>query len=338
MKLPGLYLVSGGIVFGASLLVASNLAPSLNPFAGRAASAQEPAKLATLSPAAKRRLDAAKSPLGDLPSAIDRAPTGSIPSGRSVGMIDAVAGGNAVRVVVRPFQHVTIGSELNARILKLDVREGESFRAGDVLVSFDCARTEAELASARAVHSGHKAAYSNAAAMLKYKAAGAFSVQQAKFEMEKSGADVRNLEAKRGSCQIVAPFNGRVVEKVAQAYEVVSPNQPLLKIVDDRPPELDLMAPSRWLSWLKPGTPFSMQVDETGETYEAVVEQIGGAVDPVSQSVRLRAKIPAKTAVLAGMSGTATFHTPGRPLEIKTSEIKTSEIKTSEIKSMEVKP
>jgi RND family efflux transporter MFP subunit len=307
-NISGLFLLSCGLVAAGGVLVASNLTPSLSPFVKAAADEHAPAP-------AKKTANAALAMTPEKPATLDREPTGSIPSGRSVGMIDAVSGGNAVRVVVRPYQHVTIGSELNARIQKMDIREGESFRAGDVLVSFDCARTEAELASAKAVHNGHKAAYANAAAMLKYKAAGAFSVQQAKFEMEKAGADVRNLEAKRGSCEIVAPFNGRVVEKTAQAYEVVSPNQPLLKIVDDRPPELDLMAPSRWLSWLKPGTPFAMQIDETGETYDAVVEQIGGAVDPVSQSVRLRAKIPASNAkVLAGMSGTATFKTPGSKL------------------------
>ena len=301
---PTLY-VAYGLFATASLLIVVNMVPSLNVFGGAASKKQPYSVLAVNAP---KPSDKPEQRAGLRSGKIDHDSTASIPSGRTVGTVDAVSDENAVRVVVRPFQHVTLGSELNARIAKMPFKEGERFKTGDVLVSFDCSRTEAELASATAVHNGHKNAYSNVAEMQKYKAAGTFSVRQAKFEMEKSGADVRSLEAKRASCKIVAPFSGRVVDKMVQAYEVVSSNQPLLKIVDDSRPELDLMVPSRWLNWLKPGSPFAVQIDETGETYNAIVGQIGGAVDPVSQSVRLTADIPApSTTILSGMSGTATF-------------------------------
>jgi membrane fusion protein (multidrug efflux system) len=239
---------------------------------------------------------------------VDMTPTGSITSGASVATADSISDGNSVRVVVHANQHVTIGSELNARVVKMAFKDGQRFKKGDALVAFDCARTEAELASAKAVFNGHKTAYESNRQMLRYKAIGALTVNQSKFEMEKAAADVQNLEAKKGTCVVFAPFSGRVVESLAHTYEIVAPNQPLLKIVDESKPELDLMTPSHWLGWIKPGVAFEVQLDDTGEKYRAVVSRIGGAVDPVSQTVRMTADIEAPDeSILSGMSGTAIF-------------------------------
>jgi membrane fusion protein, multidrug efflux system len=239
---------------------------------------------------------------------IDMTATGAIPSGSSVNTAESVSDGTSVRVVVHAKQHVTIGSELNARITQMGFKDGERFKEGEVLISFDCARTDAEIAAARAAYSSHKSVYESNVQMLRYKAVGALAVRQAKFDMEKAAAEVKSLEAKRSACIVVAPFSGRVVETMIQPYEVVAPNQPLIKIVDETKPELDLITPSHWLGWLHAGVAFNVRLDDTGETYRAVVKRIGGAVDPVSQTVRMTAEIDRPNAnILSGMSGTATF-------------------------------
>jgi|AntRauTorcE11897_2_1112592.scaffolds.fasta_scaffold01249_2 multidrug efflux pump subunit AcrA (membrane-fusion protein) len=70
-----------------------------------------------------------------------------------------------------------------------------------------------------------------------------------------------------------------------------------------------MLVPSRWLSWMKQGTPLSLTVFETGETYQAKIVRIGGAVDEISQSIMAVAEIKAPGAnILPGMSGTAVFN------------------------------
>jgi len=239
---------------------------------------------------------------------VDYTPLAAIPSGTSIGTSDSVSDQNAVRVVVHADQHVTLGAEINAKIIKIHFKDGERFRAGMPLVDLDCARTDADMAAATAAYRSHKSIYDNNVAMKRFKAVGSMAVSQAKFEMEKAEADLKSLVARRSACTIAAPFDGRVVEKMVQNFEVVAPNQPLIKIVDESKPELDLIVPSKWLSWIASGTRFKVQIDETGETYQATISQIGGAVDPVSQTVRLMAEIeqPGEK-ILPGMSGTAKF-------------------------------
>jgi membrane fusion protein, multidrug efflux system len=225
---------------------------------------------------------------------------------------NGVSDGSSVRAVVRSVRNVTIGSELNARIKEMPFRDGDTFVAGDVLVQFDCARTLAELAAAVATHNSRKAAYESSVKLLSYKAIGSLSVDQAKYEADKAAADVQNLEVKRDSCTIVAPFRGRIVEKLAQAYEVAQSNQPLMKIVEDGTQEFVLMVPSSWLSKVNMGSKFSIRIDETGETHVATVTQVGGSIDPISQSIRMIAEVSAaKFSLSPGMSGTALFDLNG---------------------------
>jgi membrane fusion protein, multidrug efflux system len=225
---------------------------------------------------------------------------------------NGVSDGSSVRAVVRSVRNVTIGSELNARIKEMPFRDGDTFVAGDVIVQFDCARTLAELAAAVATLNGRKVAYDSSLKLLSYKAIGSLSVDQAKFEADKAAADVQNLEVKRDSCTITAPFHGRVVEKLAQAHEVAQANQPLLKIVEDGTQEFVLMVPSSWLSKVNMGSKFSIRIDETGETLGATVTQVGGSIDPISQSIRMIAEVSAaKLSLSPGMSGTALFELSG---------------------------
>ncbi len=219
-----------------------------------------------------------------------------------------VASGDNVRAVVRSYETAAISAEINARITYLPGREGDLFRKGDLLVEFDCRRTVAEYEAAQAAFNAQRAAYEGQLEMLRYMAAGTLAVDQARFEMERAAAEVRGLDAKRKSCRIYAPFDGRVTEKAAHVEEIAQPNQPLIRIINERKLELVFMVPSSWLPVITAGTRFTVKIDETGESHLARVVQSTGLIDPVSQSARLIAEIvEASPTVLPGMSGTADF-------------------------------
>jgi membrane fusion protein, multidrug efflux system len=78
--------------------------------------------------------------------------------------------------------------------------------------------------------------------------------------------------------------------------------------------EVELIAPSRWLSWLswlKPGYAFQIAVGETEKTYSAKITRLGGRVDPVSQSIKVIGEITGNAPeLMAGMSGRATLTPP----------------------------
>lgn len=214
----------------------------------------------------------------------------------------------AARAVVRANETAAISSQINARITYLPQREGYRFKKGDLLISFDCRRIAAERDAAHAAMKANEAAYQSQLKLLEYKSTGTASVEQALHQLEKSKAELRGFDVQVQSCEVYAPFDGRMTEKIAQVHELAQPNQPLIRILNETRLELVLMVPSAWLPRLAGQPRFRVHIDETGEDHSARILQTTGAIDPVSQSVRLIAEfIDPAPAVLAGMSGTAIF-------------------------------
>lgn len=217
------------------------------------------------------------------------------------------------RGVIRSVAEATITGEIAARIVALPFREGQSFRTGDVLVAFDCTRLKAEVDGARADLAAARIAHDGSREMERLKAAGARDVATAAARVDKAAAEVAAGQARLASCEVRAPFDGVVTEKTGNEHEVASPSQPLLRIVDDGRLEIELIAPSRWMTWLRPGQAFRFAIDETGREHPALVHRIAAAVDPVSQTVKLFGRFAGpEPGVRHGMSGVALFDAGAR--------------------------
>ena len=224
-----------------------------------------------------------------------------------IGEVDALT----ARGVVIANAEVTFSSDLTAPIQSIPLRTGQPFKKGEVLVAFDCGRQQAELRGAEAEEYKYKLILENREKLLRRKAAGAFEVAEAKADLRGASAQTDRIRKIMRSCTIKAPFDGSVLEKHADAYEMPGANAPLLTVVDDSILELDLIVPSRWLRWMVRGTEFEFEVDETGNSYRATVLRIGAKIDAVSQTIRITgrfSKLP--ETVLPGMSGVARFSLP----------------------------
>lgn len=239
------------------------------------------------------------------------------PSARSqpAGEADREAGeAPNARGVVEAGEEAVISSELAARILELPFDEGESFAAGDTLVSFDCALFEARRSQAVAQLQAARAKLANAEQLQATNAIGAVEVQLAGAEVRRAGAAVAETDVAVERCRIAAPFDGRVVERLRHPHEVAAPGDELLEIVSSGALETTLLVPSDWLVWLKAGEGFRFAVDETGEILSGEVRRLGARVDPVSQTVPVYGilrQVESDRRLVPGMSGTARFAPPG---------------------------
>ena len=216
-----------------------------------------------------------------------------------------------IRGLIKPKNEATLSSEIPAKITKLPFKEGQRFNKGDTLVRFDCSRYNAELAAARAEQTAYQKTYENNLELERLNAIGKLEVEVSSAEAQKAAADVKVRKVIVNGCTIRAPFSGRVVERMVNQYEAVSVDQELMTIMDEGSLEIELLVPSKWLTWLKKGTQFSFHIDETGQEHPAKVSELGARVDPVSQTIRVDGVFGSQSeSVFAGMSGTAKFVIP----------------------------
>lgn len=219
----------------------------------------------------------------------------------------------SVRGVVRAEAAATISTDLVARITTLPFKTGQSFRAGDILVAFDCRRYEADLRAAEAEAALHAITVDTNKQLLKHRAAGTNDLAQSEARHAQAVATAESLRIKTAQCTITAPYDGRVVERLADGFELPQAGAPLIRIVKDGGLEIDLIVPSRWVMWLLPGHAFRFTVDETGDAHTARLLHLGAVVDPVSRTMKVTSALSAPSPLVRpGMSGTAALIAPSR--------------------------
>ena len=174
-----------------------------------------------------------------------------------------------IRGLVRSKHKVEIRSAMSARLLHAPFRDGMRFKAGDLLLAFDCRVPKARLAGAEAEQEAASIEYRNKERLRRNRAAGQAEVTLAKVELDRTRAAAQSIAAQVEDCRITAPFSGRVVSQLAREHERPENGQPLMVILNDHDLELELVLPSHWLRWLSPGESFTFTVDETGKTIAA---------------------------------------------------------------------
>ena len=218
-----------------------------------------------------------------------------------------------IRAQVVARHSAVLAAEISAKVDKLPVPEGGAFHAGDTLVAFDSSLQQAQLERARAVLAAAETTATANQRLLALHSIGQVELDLSLTEVEKAKAELAYADAMLAKCRIVAPFSGRIAEARVHEQEFVQPGQALLEIIDDAVPEVDFIAPSKWLAWLKPGLAVQVHIDDTGRSYAAAIERVGAKADPVSQSVKVVAALRQPHAeLIPGMSGTVVF-SPAAP-------------------------
>ena len=209
-----------------------------------------------------------------------------------------------IRAQLLPRRYTTVASEIGAKISRMPVQEGGGFKAGQLLVAFDCQVQQSQLLKAEAELESADQTYQSNRRLAELNSVGQLDLNLSKAAVGKAHAEVRLNQVLLSKCNVHAPFSGRVAEQKAREQQFVQPGQALLDIIDDSVLELEFLVPSSWLSWLKTGGVFQVSIDETKKTYPAKFIRIGARVDPVSQSVKVAAAIDGRfPELVAGMSG-----------------------------------
>lgn len=216
-----------------------------------------------------------------------------------------------VRAQVTAARQAVLSSELAGKLLKLPFREGDSFKAGDVLAEFDCSLHRARLSRSAAAESSARQQLNVANRLDALNSISVSDLAQARSAVSVGQAESAVDRAMVQRCTIKAPFAGRVGETHVRVSEYVPEGKELLSIYETGGFELEMIVPSRWLVWLRPGYPFAVLLDETGQAHAGEIARIAGSVDPVSQSVRAIGRLGAdEQGLLPGMSGTVSIEPP----------------------------
>ena len=201
-----------------------------------------------------------------------------------------------------------IGAPMSGQLIEFPLADGDTFAAGQILARFNCAQPEAAMARAKAEADKRADLYATQQSLKALNAYSRVELKTAQNDVAVAQAELALARTSVANCVIKAPFAGRVANTSVRNFSFVQMGAPLMDILDDGTLELELIVPSRWLTWMVIGTPFNVRVTETAQGYDAAVTRFSGRVDAASQTIKVYGRIGVRAAgLLPGMSGTAHF-------------------------------
>lgn len=216
-----------------------------------------------------------------------------------------------VRAQVVAETSTTIGAPMSGRLSQFPLQDGERFKQGQVIARFVCAEKESTLVHARAVYDGRKTVNDSKQRLRALGTSSEVEYKVAESDEEEAAADVKTAQTVVDNCTVAAPFTGRVSAVYTHNFQFLQTGAPMLDVLSDKNLNVEMIVPSMWLTWLKPGSTFNVAIDETGKSYPATLVRLSGKVDAVSRSIKVYGRIdnPPDT-LLPGMSGRALFTPP----------------------------
>jgi len=212
------------------------------------------------------------------------------------------------RALVVATEKVAISSEITARVEKINFLMGDAFNKGDVLITFDCKLYKAQLEVLKADHKSAKVQLKNDKELLDMRSIGELQYQLSESALRKAEAELSIAKLNVERCNIIAPYDGKVMDVYTNVFTSIEQRQPLMDIVGDGLLEAEIVAPSNWLKWLKKGHTVKIIIDETGEILDAKIISLGVTVDAASQTIELKAQFNKKyESLIPGMSGIVKF-------------------------------
>lgn len=244
------------------------------------------------------------------------------------GAVDPVGFGDAVAVEaaevsiiekvpasVEAAQATLISSRLLARIVAVRVRAGDSVNKGDLLLELENSDIRAQVQQAEAIISANTArlneARQNLGRVKELQAGGVMSVAdldkaQAIHDAllaEQAGARQALEEAKTAMAytRILAPFDGRVVDRFAEPGDTAQPGMTLLALYNPLSLRVEAQVREKVALGLAVGQALQVEIPSMQKVVDAVIEERVPAADPGSRSFLVKAGVAFDANLLPGM-------------------------------------
>ncbi len=220
----------------------------------------------------------------------------------------------SLRAQLRPRTHTVLAARMSGLLSQFAVQVGDEVGQRKLLARFECQEPEAKRAMVQAKLQAARTRNEINRRLAQLDNVSELELAMGKAEESVLAAELNQIETLIARCQLYAPFAGQVVAKLVQPHQYVAEGEPLLRLVDTRDLEIEMVVPSLWLKRLTVAAPFQLRIDETNQLLNARVVRIVGEIDPVSQTVHILGELlNPPNHLLPGMSGELLLPTGATP-------------------------
>jgi len=213
--------------------------------------------------------------------------------------------------LVRARQRATLASRLQASVVELPHREGESVAAGAVLVRLDDGALRAGVAAAETAMNVAAADLRRIESLVEKGAATPREREDAESRAAAAKAGYESARDGLSYAVLRAPFAGRLAARLVDVGDVVAPGAPLVELEGGAGLEVVAAVDSGQADLLSVGTAVQVQVDGQPAPVAARISALSRAADPATHRFEARAEVANAPGLRSGLFARLLLPTPG---------------------------
>lgn len=208
---------------------------------------------------------------------------------------------------------VQISPRLSTGVEKVAVRAGDRVKAGDELVRLDDREIREQFAAAESQRILAEREFQRAQQLFEKSATTEQALTAADSAARTAKAQVDRITVMLSYARLVSPIDGIVIERRIEEGDMAQPGQTLMTIYDPRRMRIEAPVPVRLIDRLALGQAVEVTIDHPSIRGQGVVEEIVGAIDPLSRTRKVKIRLPEQEGVLPGTFGRVWVQDAPRP-------------------------
>ncbi len=194
---------------------------------------------------------------------------------------------------LEPNEKVDLTLNAADRVTALYFDDGQRIKMGKTLLSLAQREQIALVEAAEATLSEAENKLNRANRLYEENATSLSEVDRARRDRDNASAQLRAVQSRQKDRVLVAPFDGVLGFRQVSIGSYVRPGDVVATLIDDSEMNLEFSVPSIFLRSLKQGTSIEATTsDLPGEIFTGSIAAIDNAIDPITRSLKIRAKLP----------------------------------------------
>lgn len=209
-----------------------------------------------------------------------------------------------ILIVLHPAQKTTLSTEVFSTIQKINVDMGEAFQKGDILIELDAGIYQAERRKAEAELALATTVYETSRQLYHQQSISDAEMARARAEQEMARAGLAIAQKRHNACYLRAPYDGRVVRRLAQEGEFVQQGQQLIEILDPGVMRAEFLAPAPYWRRLSVGQVFPARVKGFDRAFDCRISHVSPILESNTATFQVYGEIDnAANRLCGGMTG-----------------------------------
>ena len=197
---------------------------------------------------------------------------------------------------------ILLNSEMSGLITQMHVNSGNSVKKGQLILSMDESIINANISELKSQLEYANYMLGKQVDLFEKELGTELDKKTAENQVNSLEAKLKTLEVQKSKMNVIAPFSGIVDEVYAKTGQLVAPQMPILRLVNNTQVEIIASVSEKHFKNIKKGTELNVSFPNYDlESMNLKVKSVGNFIEPTNRTFTIRTEVNNNTSLMPNM-------------------------------------